>query len=356
MNVAGIGVVFTCGRGIDVFEKALQEGWTSPPGRGIPSAQEKKIPVYSVERGILTGKRALKKMRRADPFSKMAVLAAWDAVEDSGIAIQEGKAELGIILATAFGPQVTAFRFLDEIIDYGDAGASPTLFSHSVQNAAASYIASALNNRGPTLTVTQFAFSFHQALLLARCWLEEGRCESVLVGSAEECGAVMEYVCREKLRIAEDGRIRSFEFSPSPVAVPGEGSAFLLLTRGDTPKRYCEISGVSFNDEADEGVPDLYILDADGMSGDETYYGEIRDRDAMIAGYAPIFGSMMTGSAFHCASAALMLMNQIRYACPVPDNPHGVRLCTSTERKGMESIQCIKYSCSHEKAVIEFKR
>jgi hypothetical protein len=176
------------------------------------------------------------------------------------------------------------------------------------------------------------------------------------VGSAEECGAVMEYVCREKLRIAEDGRIRSFEFSPSPVAVPGEGSAFLLLTRGDTPKRYCEISGVSFNDEADEGVPDLYILDADGMSGDETYYGEIRDRDAMIAGYAPIFGSMMTGSAFHCASAALMLMNQIRYACPVPDNPHGVRLCTSTERKGMESIQCIKYSCSHEKAVIEFKR
>jgi hypothetical protein len=91
------------------------------------------------------------------------------------------------------------------------------------------------------------------------------------------------------------------------------------------------------------------------MSGDETSYGKIRDRDVMIAGYAPLFGSMMTGSAFHCASAALMLTNQIRYACPVQDNPHGVRLCTSTERRRMESIQCMKYSCSRETAVIEFE-
>jgi 3-oxoacyl-[acyl-carrier-protein] synthase II len=251
---------------------------------------------------------------------------------------------------------VTAFRFLDEIIDYGDANVSPTLFSHSVHNAAASYIASALNNHGPTLTVTQFGFSFHQALILARAWIQEGRCERVLVGSVEELGTVMEFICRRRLEIAKDGRISPFACSPSPLAVPGEGSAFLLVSGGDGPKRYCELSGVILDGESSEAAPDLRILEADGMSDDETCYREIAGRDVAVAGYSPLFGSMMTGSAFHCASAALMLMNQIRYACPVQYNPHGLRLCASTEKQRIEAIQCVKYGCSRESAVIDLRR
>jgi 3-oxoacyl-[acyl-carrier-protein] synthase II len=353
MKVAGIGVVFACGRGIGALERALEQGWRPPSQKPVAGSPGKTMPVYSVEQKTLTDNAVLKKMRRADRFSKMAVLAAWDAVKDSGIAIQEGGANLGIILATGFGPQVTAFRFLDEIIDYGDAGVSPTLFSHSVHTAAASYVASALGNRGPTLTLTQFMFSFHQALVLALAWIQEGRCENVLVGCAEECGAVMEYICSEKLKIAEDGKIRPFEFSSSASAVPGEGSVFLLLTGGEAPERYCEIRGVSFDDGASGGDPDLYVLDADGMSGDETFYGEIGKHEVMIAGYSGVFGSMMTGSAFHCATAALMLKKQVRYACPVQDNPHGVNLCDATEQKRTESIQCVKYNCSREKAAIE---
>jgi 3-oxoacyl-[acyl-carrier-protein] synthase II len=314
------------------------------------------MPVYSVDQATLTDKAVLKGMRRADRFSKMAVLAAWDAVEDSGIAVQGGEGRLGIILATAFGPQATAFRFLDEIMDHGDGQASPKLFSHSVHNAAASYVASALNSRGPTLTLTQFSFSFHQALLLAGAWLHEGRCERVLVGSVEECGDVLEYICSRKLRIPEDGRIRSFEFASSPAAVPGEGSAFLLLSRDATAGRYCEIGDISFDDEAGEEGPDLYLLDADGMSGDERDYRKAARQDVMVAGYSPLFGSMMTGSAFHCAAAALILTRQTRYACPVQDNPHAVELCTATEKRKTERIQCIKYNCFHEKAAIELGR
>lgn len=356
MKVAGIGVVFTCGRGIGALERALEQGWRAPSQKPVAGSPDETMPVYLVEQETLTDNAVLKKMRRADRFSKMAALAAWDAVQDSGIAIQEGGGNLGIILATGFGPQVTAFRFLDEIIDYGDAGVSPTLFSHSVHTAAASYVASALDNRGPTLTLTQFMFSFHQAIVLALAWIQEGRCENVLVGCAEECGAVMEYICREKLRIAEDGKIRPFEFSPSPLAVPGEGSAFLLLTGGEVPEKYCEIGGVSFGDDVSGGEPDLYVLDADGMSGNETFYGEIGKQKAMLAGYSGLFGSMMTGSAFHCAAAALMLRKQVRYACPVRDNPHGVNLCGETEQKRTERVQCVKYSCSGEKATIELAR
>ncbi len=314
------------------------------------------MPVYSVEEETLKDKAILRKLRRADRFSKMAVLAACDAVKDGGIALEEGGTSLGIILASAFGPQVTAFRFLDEIIDYGDSNVSPTLFSHSVHNAAASYVAAALGNRGPTLTVTQFGLSFHQALVLGRAWIQEGRCENVLVGSVEELGTVMEFICGQKLRIAEDGRIRPFECSPTPGAVPGEGSVFLLLSGDEGPKRYCGIRGVSFDDESAGSSPDLCILDADGMSEDETGYRQIAGGDATIAGYSPLFGSMMTGSAFHCAAAALMLMNQTRYGCPVQDNPHRMRLCTSTEPSELEEIHCVKDSCTRGRVVIALER
>ncbi len=356
MNIVGMGAVFARGRGIGALERALERGWVAPARKQAEFSPKLQVPVYAVDAETLRDRTILRNTRRADRFSKMAVLAACDAVKDSGIEMQQGKRDFGIILATAFGPHVSGFRFLNDIIEYGEVKVSPTVFSHSVHKAAASYIALALANRGPTLTVTQFFFSFHQALALAWSWIEEGRCESVLVGSVEECGAAMEYICSRKLRIAEDGKIRSFGFSASPAAVPGEGSVFLMLSRAKTPKRYCEISNVLLGEGDCGHDADLRIVDADGMSEDETPYGELRNQDIMMAGYAPLFGSMMTGSSFHCASAALMLANQMRYACPVQENPRQIRLCTRTKHEEMKAIQCIKYGCVGEKAVVELRR
>lgn len=340
MNVAGIGVVFSRGRGISSYDDALKHGWTKPEDSG-----------YRVKEESIIDKRVLGGIRRADRFSKMAVLAASDAIVDSDINLNKKKSSLGIIVSTAFGPHVTTFRFLDDMLEYGDENASPTVFSHSVHNAAASYIAFVLGSRGPTITLTQFAFSFHQALILARAWLYEERCEYVLVGSVDECGAVMEYICSQKLRIAEDGRIKPFDFSETPVAVPGEGSVFFLMTRKKSQK-YCKVA-VSLNDKCvEKDRQDMFILDADGMTGDEREYQKIAESGICLSGYSPIFGSMMTGTSFNCAAAALMLKNQMRYTCPVQDNPHSANICAKTESAQIQRISCIRYNCGHEKAVI----
>ena len=42
---------------------------------------------------------------------------------------------------TAFGPHGTVFRYVNEMLEFGDAKASPTVFSQSVHAAAASMIA-----------------------------------------------------------------------------------------------------------------------------------------------------------------------------------------------------------------------
>jgi hypothetical protein len=140
----------------------------------------------------LNGRAFSGQMRRADRFCKMAVSAAQDAIKDNQSKVIAQNT--GIILATAFGPHPTTFKFLDNLLDYKENEVSPTLFSHSVHNAAVSYIAAEFQINGPTLTLAGFDGVFVEALKLARCWLENKVCSYVLLGAAEERGPVFDKV------------------------------------------------------------------------------------------------------------------------------------------------------------------
>ncbi len=347
MNVLGIGVIFAGGRGIGCFEDTLKQGWYKPG--------ELKNPAYRVSQDILKGDNLLKKIRRSDKFSKMAVLAAADALTEGGILHMDNN-RLGVILATAFGPQVTTFDFLDGLLDYGEANVSPTTFSNSVHNAAASYIARVLDIHGPCLTVTQFCFSFQSALLMAKVWLDEGRCDYCLVGAVDQYGEVLGYIQNNKLSQASDGKIKPFNFKPTH-QVPGEGAAFFLVGRECTVNAFCEIEKICFGEETGYNeTADLNIIDADGTMYDESIYMSSISPDIPTAAYAPLFGSMMIGSAFNCAAGASMLKNQVYYKNPVTDNPHGINLLREHKHSNIALISCIRYNCNLQNTVIRLKR
>jgi 3-oxoacyl-[acyl-carrier-protein] synthase II len=179
--IEGIGIIFTRGRGLNKFEQALKDGWDEP----TVSADGRKA--YRVPKDALIDYNIPKKVRRSDRFSRLAVFAACDAIHDSDLDIADlDQSSIGIIIATAFGPHATIFKVLDDIIDYGEKEVSPTTFAHSIHNAAASYIASALGCTGPVMTTTQFYFSFQQALFARIFLLNEGRLKKVLVGIVDE--------------------------------------------------------------------------------------------------------------------------------------------------------------------------
>ena len=181
MKIAGIGLLCSQGMGMANFEKSLRSGWQRPGETAAHWLGGKKAMAYLVDLAAVPDRTLLKKIRRSDAVSKMSVLAAADALQDSGIENINQK-KIGIILATAFGPHVTTFNFLDDILDHGDPAVSPTTFSNSVHNAAASYISTAFNIKGPTLTISQFRFSFQSALQLAKSWLDQGPLVSKLPG------------------------------------------------------------------------------------------------------------------------------------------------------------------------------
>jgi 3-oxoacyl-[acyl-carrier-protein] synthase II len=314
------------------------------------------LPVYAVPADALADRSVLSRARRADRFSRMAILAAHDAVQDAGLRRADVES-MGLLIATAFGPHQTTFGFLDGMLDFGETGVSPVLFSHSVHNAAAFYAASVVGSHGPTMTITRFLHSFHEALVVARAWMAEGRCQTVLLGAVDECGAVLEHAWTRKLARAADGRIRPFTFSDTPESVPGEGAVFFVLRNVETPKTYARIVGVQIgSDEADQGMADLYVMDADGLGGDESPYQTLSHAGTPTTSFTSLVGSMMTVSAFSCAIASLMLRDQIRFASPVPEGPCGVPVRNDSGPASLDRIDCVRFDCRGAMAAVRLQR
>lgn len=341
----GLGIVATTGRGVDSLRSSLQSGWRPPATIPLPDGRD--LPAYPIPHGALEDKSFGRKVRRADRLAKMAVFSAADALGDAQLPPGLDRRRLGLAVATAFGSHATTFEFLDEILTYGDADVSPTVFSHSVQNAAAAYVASVLDIQGPVVTFTQVHFAFHHALLIACQWLASGQCDHVLVGGADELGNVMQFICRSILRMPADGRLRPFAFAKDPVAVPGEGCAFFLLSANPLREPYARLERIGAASHGPHGPHALHLLEADGTLADESGYKILAASGGVLAAYAPLFGSMPCGTPLHLAAAALMLKEQVCFATPLagaaPDN---LSLCRATVPQSLAAVHLTRLHCN----------
>lgn len=118
------------------------------------------------------------KLRRADDFIRLGV-AATAQVYPVQEELRSPPDRTGIIIGTAFGPMQTNFDVLGLIVDEDQT--SPTLFSHSVFNSAAGYIARLFNIPGSCFTFTDFAWPFFQALAEGFHALDSGRLDHCLI-------------------------------------------------------------------------------------------------------------------------------------------------------------------------------
>lgn len=275
MTITGMGILFAGGAGVPALHAALLAGKPLAP----QLLARENVPTLPVPPAALTGNPVLAPARRADRFCKMALSAAMEAWQGCGA----DPRRTGIILATAFGPHATVFRFVNEMLDFGDDKTSPTVFSQSVHAAAPAMIATAAGLHGPTLNLADLALPFEEAMNLAACWLESGRCEAVLVGAADELSDVLAHVVR---RMWPD------------TYVPGEGAVFFRLERAGGVR-------VSVGEEASSDAA-LHLCDTEALGGD-TAALRAHSRPAVpVRCFSSLWGSTRMGSAFHLAAAVLM--------------------------------------------------
>lgn len=130
-------------------------------------------------------------LRRADSFINLGVCGGYETLQRSSLSLHESH-ETGIVAGSAFGPLTTNFAILDQLVEHEPS--SPTLFSHSVFNAAVGYMASSLKIYGTALTLTELEFPFFRGLEQASVVLSGGLSRYVLVLQIESYAKILQDV------------------------------------------------------------------------------------------------------------------------------------------------------------------
>jgi 3-oxoacyl-[acyl-carrier-protein] synthase II len=345
--IQGIGVVGAFGHGLDLLEKALVGCLPVPETiclnlpDGPLSVDVLRADVSAIERII--GKHT---MRRLDRYSRMAVLAACQAMADAGGLNGPGPCgdRVGIIIATGFGPVGSTCAFLKSIPDVDHLFPSPTHFSNSVHNSAAAYISMHLGITGPALTVSQPEGAVTSALLTAGLWLAEGCVDAVLFGAVDEYADVLAIFLSQLYQ--KGGKA---ELNQNNRQLPiGEGSVFFLLTgRNDSPGGYGHIETIHQPIISHYPVPPntLFFISGseDRKHSDVLPVGITKDHP--VLSYQAIYGLVPLAIAFDMAIALLSLKNR-RVYMPWSGRSNSTDWGTGNDFSipNPESIQCITWS------------
>jgi 3-oxoacyl-[acyl-carrier-protein] synthase II len=325
MAIEGVGVAGGFGSGIGALDAAMNKGRVATSRATIETgAGQKDIPVYLAETAGLEEFFQRRDLRRIDHHTKLALFAASLALKDAG-RLGDSRDNTAVVVATGYGPHGTTFAFLDSF-------SSPTQFASSVHNAAAAYAAIFLKATGPSLTVSQFDMSVSSALLTAWCWLKEGCVDTVLFGAVDDYSSVLGYCYHRFFGLGDTpGLVMEPLQFDSQTAIPGEGSAFFVLSLEERRARYgfvskVESGGALRTDLA--GGDQSLIIGADGHRESGRHYVRLASRAQHC--YTHLYGSMPTGQALDMAVASLLLARETGLTCLrlSPEGAYGaISLC-----------------------------
>jgi len=296
--ISGLGIISTLGKGIDNNISALLGPQPVLKKLKFINNDFYEVNAFTVDDNILKESLLLKKVRRADRFTKIAILSVNEALADyktrSRSEIEASKTTA--ILSSSFGPHATTFKFLDGLLEFGEIGVSPTDFSHSVHNAALSYIVQLLNLKCRTLSVSNFLFPFHNSLLTAFSILCKTDVEQVILCFCDEITCILG-------AIFKNGFYRD---NAAEMPILGEGGVTLILSKKRHENSYCSIS--IENEMPANLVGSSLFYDSGGVNFLEK--NTCKDCKEYVD-YSHYFGDMNILSVFHCVLGAYSLKNKL---------------------------------------------
>jgi 3-oxoacyl-[acyl-carrier-protein] synthase II len=170
--------------------------------------------------------------RRLSRILKTNLISAKLCLQDGGIDKPDA-----IIVGTGLGCIADTESFLFELLEKKEKLLSPTQFMQSTHNSISSQIALSLNCYGYNVTFSHRSFSFENALLDGYLLLKENQMFNVLVGGTDEI--------TERLYTIKKN-IGAVKYSHNKrIIIPGEGSAFYLLSYKECEKSYACVKGIS---------------------------------------------------------------------------------------------------------------
>jgi 3-oxoacyl-[acyl-carrier-protein] synthase II len=239
--ITGLGVVATCGIGVDAY----WEGLFAPPPVG-----ERRVYDFDPLSAFDNPKQA----RRADRFTQFALAAAGEAIADAG-GISGDPAGTGVIFATGVGGMGTFEAQVIVLQEKGARRVSPFMVPMMMPNAAGAAISMRWGLQGPCETITTACAAGTHAIGNGARLIATGRCDTIVTGGTE---AVMSPVglagFGNMTALSSVGISRPFDRDRDGFLMT-EGSGVLVLEEWDHAvsrgaRIYAEISGAASNADA----------------------------------------------------------------------------------------------------------
>ncbi len=266
--ITGLGAVTPIGNDVDTYWEGLRAG-RNGIGRvtlcdveGLPVQIAGEVKAFDPEQYM-----DRKSARRTGRFAQLATAASIQALNDSGLALdEETRTEVGVVMATS-GDAFNMGEPWQVLKTRGAHRVDPLLITRHGQHMGAARVARELRLRGPNTTINTACASGTDALGHALNLLRMGQARAVLAGGAE--AMVTELALSSMGRM---GALSRNNDDPEHASRPfdrdrdgfvlGEGAGVLMLEREhDARERgariYAELAGVGWSfDAVDDAAPD----------------------------------------------------------------------------------------------------
>ena len=263
--VTGLGALTPVGNNVEETWENIKKGVSGAgPIPHFDASQFKAQFACEVKNFKATDFIDRKEARKMDLYEQYAIVAAMQAVQDSGIDAEGiDKNEIGVILGVGIGGINT---FEQEISNYAVNGAgmgpkfNPFFIPKMIADIASGQISINYGFHGPNYTTTSACASSTNAIADAFNLIRLGKANAIVTGGAEAAicpGGVGGFTAMHALSTRnDDPEHASRPFSASRDGfVMGEGAACLILeelehAKARGAKIYCEVAGVGMSADA----------------------------------------------------------------------------------------------------------
>ena len=178
-----------------------------------------------------------KEARRRDRYQQLASAAALEAIEHSGLELEEGReGRVGVIVSSAIGGLQSISDNIKIMNDKGVRKVSPFIIPQLMGDGAAGLIAIDNNFQGPSFSVTSACASGADGIGIAKMLIESGVIDAAVAGGCEATVTMVGIAAFDRLGALS----RREEYPPNTPQpfdknrdglVVGEGAAALVLER-----------------------------------------------------------------------------------------------------------------------------
>ena len=193
--------------------------------------------------------------RFLDPFSQFAIIAAREAVKDSGITLTAALCEkAAIVTGSGMGGQSTQDLGFAKLYQHNRGRVDPLIIPRAMANAGASHISMEFGITGPAYTISTACCSANHAIGQAFWMVRNGIAELAIAGGSEAPFSFGSLKAWEAMRVISPDTCRPFSKDRRGLIL-GEGGAMLILeplaaARARSARIHAEVVGFGMSSDA----------------------------------------------------------------------------------------------------------